>query len=317
MTRHNSRVGYPVSLDDRTLLYTATASDGTGPWLYSMDLGTGASERVITGVEHYISIAASRRSNRRAEAAGGDCLESDGRALDRADRDGVAGEDSAATARPADGPAAAPRFARDGTLFYLAARGGADAVWRLVADDATELWRAPDGAVDGAVAVSPDGSQLCASVRRPARSTLYCLSATGAGARPVAESLDVRGAPSWSPDGNWIAVAARDGPAMHVFKVPVNGGEPVRLVDSVSANPVWSPNGKLILYSGASRARIVPLKAVTPDGQPYPIPAISVDRVGDSYRFLPGGTELVVKLGGFRRQDFWSVDLVVRVGDVG
>ena len=64
VTHHNSRVGYPVPLDDRTLLYTATASDGTGPWLYSMDLGTGTSQRVITGVEHYISIAGS------AEVAG-------------------------------------------------------------------------------------------------------------------------------------------------------------------------------------------------------------------------------------------------------
>jgi Tol biopolymer transport system component len=34
-----------------------------------------------------------------------------------------------------------------------------------------------------------------------------------------------------------------------------------------------------------------------------------VDRVGDSYRFLPGGNQLVVKLGGFRRQDFWLFDL--------
>jgi Tol biopolymer transport system component len=34
-----------------------------------------------------------------------------------------------------------------------------------------------------------------------------------------------------------------------------------------------------------------------------------VDRVGDSYRFLPGGKQLVVKLGGFRRQDFWSFDV--------
>jgi Tol biopolymer transport system component len=51
------------------------------------------------------------------------------------------------------------------------------------------------------------------------------------------------------------------------------------------------------------------VKGVTPEGQPYPLPALSVDRVGDSYRFMPGGKSLVVKLGGFRRQDFWSVDL--------
>jgi Tol biopolymer transport system component len=53
----------------------------------------------------------------------------------------------------------------------------------------------------------------------------------------------------------------------------------------------------------------VPLNAVTPSGEPYPLPPISVDRVRDSYRFLPGGKELVVKLGGFRRQDFWVFDV--------
>jgi Tol biopolymer transport system component len=104
-------------------------------------------------------------------------------------------------------------------------------------------------------------------------------------------------------------VAAREGAGVRVFKVPVNGGEPVRLVDSASSNPVWSPDGRFILYSGAPRARSVPLQAVTPDGAPYALPPLTVDRIGDSYRFLPGGRQMVVKLGGFRRQDFWLVDL--------
>jgi Tol biopolymer transport system component len=309
VTHHNARVGYPVPLDDQTLLYTATATDGTGPWLYSMDLGSGTSQRTMTGVEHYISIAGSTEVTGRPRRLVATVSNPTVGLWSAPIVTGIVGEDSARRLTLPTARSAAPRFARDGTLLYLAARGGADAVWRLAGDRATELWKAPDGAIDGAVAVSPDRSQLCVSVRRPERSTLYCLSATGADARAVGESLDVRGAPSWSPDGKWIAVAARSGAAVHVFKVPVNGGEPVRLVDSVSANPVWSPNGKLILYSGASRARIVPLKAVAPDGKPYPIPEISVDRVGDSYRFMPGGDELVVKLGGFRRQDFWSVDL--------
>jgi Tol biopolymer transport system component len=51
------------------------------------------------------------------------------------------------------------------------------------------------------------------------------------------------------------------------------------------------------------------VRAITPDGRAYPLPALSVDRVGDSYRFLPDGRTLVVKLGGFRRQDFWSFDV--------
>ena len=141
--------------------------------------------------------------------------------------------------------------------------------------------------------------------------TLQCMSADGRGVRTLAESLDVRGAPSWSPDGKWIAVAARFGDAVRVFKVPVDGGPPVRLVDSVSSNPVWSPNGRFILFSGTARGRSVPLNAITPDGRQFPLAFsnLLVDRLGDSYRFLPGGQSLVVKLGGFRRQDFWLFDL--------
>jgi Tol biopolymer transport system component len=134
----------------------------------------------------------------------------------------------------------------------------------------------------------------------------------GTAVATLADSLDVRGAPSWSPDGKWIAIAAKDGEAVRTFKIPAEGGAPVRLVDSVSFNPVWSPDGKLILYSGTPRGRSVPLRAVTADGKPFalPSPPLLVDRLGDSYRFVPNGNAIVVKLGGFRRQDFWLLDLV-------
>ncbi|MGH7651495.1 MAG: DNA-binding protein, partial [Gemmatimonadaceae bacterium] len=204
---------------------------------------------------------------------------------------------------------AAPRFGSDGSLYYLASRGGADGVWRLSAGNAQELWKPTQGAVVGAPAVSPDGRRVCFPVRHEARSRLLCSASDGTGARAIAESLDVRGAASWSPDGKWIAITAKQGVETRVFKVPANGGAPVSLVDSVSSNPVWSPDGKFILYSGTPRARSVPLKAVTPDGKSFPLPPLVVDRVGDSYRFLPDGKALVLKQGGFRRQDFWLVDL--------
>ena len=149
---------------------------------------------------------------------------------------------------------------------------------------------------------------MCFPVRRAGRSTLHCSAPDGTQARAIAEQLDVRGGASWSPDGRWLAVAAREGRGLRVFKVPADGGAPIRLVDSVSSNPVWSPDGAFILYSGTPRGRSVPVKAVTPDGRPYAMPSLTVDRVGDSYRFLPDG-KLVVKLGGFRQQDFWLLDV--------
>jgi Tol biopolymer transport system component len=135
------------------------------------------------------------------------------------------------------------------------------------------------------------------------------MNADGTNARPLAASLDVRNAPSWSADGKFIAVAAHEGDGSRVFKVPVDGGAPVRLVDEFSSWPVWSPDGSLILYAAPLVGPGYAVKAVTPERQPHPLPEIVVFRGGDRYRFLPGGREVVVLLGSYFQQDFWIVNL--------
>jgi len=47
------------ALDDRTLLYTTPAEDGSGPWLWAVDVARRVPRRVPTGLERYLSIAAS------------------------------------------------------------------------------------------------------------------------------------------------------------------------------------------------------------------------------------------------------------------
>jgi len=36
--KHNARVTYPVMLNRRTLVYLATDTDGSGPWMYAVDV---------------------------------------------------------------------------------------------------------------------------------------------------------------------------------------------------------------------------------------------------------------------------------------
>jgi len=309
ITNHDSRVGYPVLLDARTLVYTATADDGTGPWLYMMNLDDRVAHRLTKGVEHYISISASddvRGKPRRLVAAVSNPtvqlwsvpIES-----------GVAAEGQAARLNIPAARSAAPRFGSGDSLWYLSSVSGADGLWRLSGGVSTEMWKGSAGAVVGAAAVSPDGKHVCFPARTAGHSRLHCASADGTATRVLGDSLEVSGAPSWSPDGKWIAAGVEDEKGVRLFKIPLDGATPVRLVNSASSNPVWSPDGKFIVYSGTPRARTAPLQAVTPDGTPVPLPSVLVDRVGDSYRFIPGGKSLVIKQGGFRRQDFWLLDL--------
>ena len=59
ITSHNSRVTHPVLLDQRTLLYLASDPDGSGPWLYSMDVERRIPHRLTSGLDRYTSLAAS------------------------------------------------------------------------------------------------------------------------------------------------------------------------------------------------------------------------------------------------------------------
>jgi Tol biopolymer transport system component len=310
LTVHNAAVAYPALLDNRTLVYVTTAADGTGPWLYSLDVDERVPRRVSTGVEHTLSVSVAAdvpgRPRRLVTTVSNPTV-----SLWSAPVTNGVSEEQQVT-RVADVPTArarGPRFAADGTLFYLASRSGADGLWRMRDGTASEITTASDGAVVGAASVSPNGKTVCAPVRRQERSRLYCTSGDGTNGRILADSLDVRGAGSFSPDGKWIAIAAQDSAGVRLYKIPASGGAPVNLVHTVSANPVWSPDGTFILYSGAPRARVVPVLAITPEGTAHPLPPLTVDRIGDSYRFLPDGKQLVVKQGGFRRQDFFLFDL--------
>ena len=130
-------------------------------------------------------------------------------------------------------------------------------------------------------------------------------------ARTLARSIEIegasgQGAASWSPDGRWIVAGGRDerGPAL--FKIPIDDGPPERIVEGKWVNPVWSPKGDLIVYSGRSLVGRVALLAVRPDGTPVALPELWVRPGG--YRFRPDGSGLVY-IPGIHATDFWLFDI--------
>jgi Tol biopolymer transport system component len=306
LTRQNTSVTFLAPLDTRTLLYVARAANGAGPWLWALDVERKIATRVSAGLEQYTSVAASRDGNRIVATIVNPIVNLwRVPLLDRLAGDGDIQSFPVPTAR-----ALAPRFAGT-SLFYLSSRGTADGLWRFRDGQAFEVRKGVDGALFDPPAVSRDGSRVAVVHAKQRRRRLAIMSADGTGFRGLAESIDIQGTVDWSPDGMWIVAGGTDdaqGPGL--FKIPVAGGAPVRLVAGQAANPVWSPDGSLIVYAGALvTGQVVPLLGVRPTGIAVELPPVRVRAGG--HRFLPSGQGLVYvpSDGSF---DFWLLDLVTK-----
>ena len=160
-------------------------------------------------------------------------------------------------------------------------------------------------------------------VKEAGRRHVAVMNQDGQGSQILAASLDVQGAPDWSPDGRWIAAAGRHAGGTGLFAIPVDGGTPRRLVSGLATDPAWSPSGDFIVYAGpfsgataTARTPGAPLQAVRLDGTKYDLPLV-VGQTGareelrvspGSYRFLDE-THLVYRPQP-ESMDFWLFDLV-------
>ena len=307
LTFHDSQVAYPVFLDARTLLYLTTAADGSGPWLYAMDVERLTSHRVSIGVQRYTALAASADGQRIVAT-----VASSSANLWRVPiGEDTVGESAARRIGLPTTRGVSPRLGPD-FMVYLSSRGGRDGLWKAADDTVIELWSGSDGRVIDGPAIAPDGRSIAFTVQRRGQTRLYLMNEDGTGVRPLAESLDVRGAPAWSPDGRWITVAADLGSGPRLFAIPPDGGSPKPMVEEYSINPAWSPDGTFLVYAGEEVGPTFPVRAVADDGSPHPLPELILTR-GARFAFLPGGDALVVLKGEVRNRNFSLVDL--RTGD--
>jgi dipeptidyl aminopeptidase/acylaminoacyl peptidase len=191
---------------------------------------------------------------------------------------GTAGESDSALISLPTGGAVSPRIGPD-YLVYRAPMAGRDGLWRIATDGTiSELWNGINGRAVAAPAIARDGQRIAFTVQSADRTQLYVMNADGTGTRRVAEQLDVRGAPAWSPDGRTVAIGVNEHGEPHLFKIPLDGGTPVPLVKEYSTDPAWSPDGEFLVYSGADVGTTFSVKAITADGAPRQLPKILLSR---------------------------------------
>jgi Tol biopolymer transport system component/predicted Ser/Thr protein kinase len=303
ITKLNTDMEFPTQINARTFFYIAPDANGAGPWLWSLDLETKASQRLSVGFEQYAAISATNDGRKLVASV----VNSKVNLWSLPISSKTATESEVKAFPLPNGRALAPRFA-GGTLFFLSSKNGADGLWRYRDGRSEEIWKGSEGALRSPAAISPDGRTIAIAFTSNGKRQWHLIAADGTQLRSLGVDVDARGTASWSPDGNWIVSGGSDAKGEGLFKIPINGGAPVRLRSGPALDPVWSPKGDLIVYGGANVFTNVPLEAVRPDGSKAQLPPIIVRREGERMRFLPDGSGLVYMQNATTSQDFWLLD---------
>ncbi len=300
ITNHNSRVAYPVMLDQRTLLYLATDADGSGPWLYALDVERRVPHRVSSGLESYTSLGASADGTR--------LIATVARSHTSLWRMPITAGGAANAPTPVFASGGRPRFGPD-FLLFTSSDGERQGIFTLTHGSRREVWSSAHSRVVGAPAIAPDGRRIAFSVEDEGRTRLYLVDINGSHARVLSDSLLLRGSPAWTPDGQSVVSAAvRDGEP-RLMRVFVNGDAPVQLVSEYSIDPVWAPGGEFVVYSGADVGTTFPLRAAASDGRPYPITALMLTRGARRIAFMKDKHALLLLRGEIGHKNLWLVDL--------
>ena len=302
ITRQSARVAFPVMLDDRTLLYLATDADGAGPWLYALDLRRRIPHRVSSGLETYTSLGASTDGSRLVATV----------ANPRTSLWRLALREDGSAAAPAPPVlllenGSAPRFA-PGFLLFVSSRAELEGIWAFANGAAREVWGSPARIV-GAPSVAADGRRIAFVTDDKGRIRLCAIDADGGNLQVLSDSQALRGSVAWAPDGlSVVAAVVRDGQP-HLTRFYLDGRSPASLVSEYSVDPVWSPDGQFLVYSGADVGTTFPLRAAAADGRPYGLPNLMLTRGARRVAFLRSRGALVFLRGEIGHKDLWLLDL--------
>jgi Tol biopolymer transport system component len=304
ITSLGTRVTHPVFLDERTLLYLATDRDGSGPWLFAIDLQRHSTHRLTTGIERYTSLAANQDASRLVVT-----VATSTSTLWRVPIAAQAPAESGPTRIAVPGSHVnAPRFAA-GALYYVNSEAGRQGIWRWAKGSAAQVWSDPHARIAAPPAISPDGRKLAVIAETNGRKRLLVMGTDGAGLRELAANLELQGSPAWAPDGSSLVAAVTRSGTPRIFRFPASGGAPALLVSEYSSDPVWSSDGEFLVYSGPDVGTSFPLRAAAADGRAREFPNLMLTRGARRIGFLPGSHKLVILRGEIENKNFWLIDL--------
>lgn len=134
----------------------------------------------------------------------------------------------------------------DNKLLYTLEAGGEQNLWLTDLDRNAPRQLTSHAGFNEQPAVAPDGRYIVFVSNRSGRRHLWRIDIDGKHPLELTHGREDT-EPSFTPDGKWVVLTSYL-PAVgsRIFRVAIDGGEPVRLTENISAGAIVSPDGTLI-----------------------------------------------------------------------
>ncbi len=170
-----------------------------------------------------------------------------------------------------------PSESPDGTeIAFHSFRSGNRDIWVMPAEGGPARVLAPHPAMDRHPSWSPDGREIAYDSNRGGHQDVWVVPADGGDARQVTDDAAEDYFPVWSPDGNDLIFDSigEDG-IPRLWRVPVPGGEAVRLSAGPGYAAYWSVDGKTLYFCGQNERADNIWALSAEDGTEYPVTDLS------------------------------------------
>jgi dipeptidyl aminopeptidase/acylaminoacyl peptidase len=157
-------------------------------------------------------------------------------------------------------------------LVFSSDRGGNPDLWTMEIHGNHLERLTTDASADHAPSVSPDSTRVAFYSYRGGSRDIWIVPAEGGPATQITRDPGLEMGPSWSPDGQSIAFwSDRDRGVSDVFILPIDGGQPRRLMEGPRYYPQWSPDGAWIGANADPRFTRVSASGGEPEDLPLEV----------------------------------------------